>query len=143
MKVGGRDFNQTKEDVERAMRGTAPEELRKYLVEVNGQPYPPKQVLAHVTGWKRQSFTTMEAQRVLNKLGFVCREAGLLADGRAAWLPYSGKGPSPAYHLPGGAVGNDIDVPDRMAALEAALVTAQEAIAGLSARVRALEESRG
>jgi hypothetical protein len=27
--------------------------------------YPPKQVLATVSGWDRTSFTTMEAQRVL------------------------------------------------------------------------------
>lgn len=143
MKVGGRDFNQTKEDVERGMRGAQPEELRKYLVEVNGQPFPPKQVLAHVTGWERQSFTTMEAQRVLNKLGFDCREAGTLTDGRKAWLPYTGKGPSPAYHLPGAPAWDEDDGDrDRLSVLEAALVTAQEAIAGLSARVRALEESR-
>lgn len=142
MRVGGRDFNQSKADVERAMQGAPPEELRKYLVEVNGQPYPPKQVLAHVTGWGRQSFTTMEAQRVLSKLGFVCREAGMLADGRAAWLPFSGKGPSPAHHLRGDAATRDESDLDRIATLEAALVTAQEAIAGLSARVRALEESK-
>lgn len=141
MKVGGREFDQSKEDVERAMRGVQPDELRKYLVEVNGQPFPPKQVLAQATGWERQSFTTMEAQRVLNKLGFACREAGTLADGRAAWLPYSGKGPSPAYHLPGAPAWDDGDR-DRLVALEAALVTAQEAIAGLAARVRALEASR-
>lgn len=31
--------------------------------------YPPKQVLAVVTGWERTSYTTMEAQRVLGKIG--------------------------------------------------------------------------
>lgn len=77
------------------MQDEPPEEIRKYVVEVNGTVFPPKQVLAHVTGWERQSFTTMEAQRVLNKLGFTCREAGTLPDGRAAWLPYSGKPDSP------------------------------------------------
>src|SRR6476469_2562627 len=101
MKVGGRNFDQTKQGVEEAMRSEEPEQIRKHLVEMNGTVYPPKQVLAHVTGWGRQSFTTMEAQRVLTKLGFVCREAGAEPDGRAAWLPFSGKGPSPAHQLLG------------------------------------------
>ncbi|MEU4673981.1 hypothetical protein AB0F91_40000 [Amycolatopsis sp. NPDC023774] len=129
MKVGGRDFDQSKLDVERAMLGEEPEEIRKYIVEVNGTVYPPKQVLARATGWDRQSFTTMEAQRVLTKIGFVCREPGTLPDGRAAWVHTTGEqletAPSEAA---------------RIAALEAALTTAQEAIAGLVARIRALED---
>ena len=82
MKVGGRDFDESKQDVEQAMRGEEPEPIQKYLVEVNGTVYPPKQVLARATGWDRQSFTTMEAQRVLNRIGFVCRVADRAADGR-------------------------------------------------------------
>lgn len=140
MKVGGRDFSQSKLDVEQAMRGEGPEEIRKYMVEVNGTAYPPKQVLARATGWERQSFTTMEAQRVLTKLGFACREAGSPRDdGAIPWLPFTGKGPSPAAHVPGTARARAAE--DRIDALEAALATAQEAIAGLSARVRALEEA--
>ncbi|MFF1614161.1 hypothetical protein ACFVYA_40895 [Amycolatopsis sp. NPDC058278] len=131
MKVGGRDFGQSKRDVEEAMRGEEPEQIRKHLVEVNGTVYPPKQVLAHVTGWDRQTFTTMEAQRVLTKLGFVCREAGARPDGSLAWGHATGE-----QHK--GALG---DV-DRIAALEAALATAQAAIAGLDARVRSLEDRR-
>ena len=75
MKVGGRDFNLTKQEVEVRMRGEEPELIQKHTVEVNGQVFPPKQVLAHVTGWARTSFTTMEAQRVLTRIGFVCAEA--------------------------------------------------------------------
>jgi hypothetical protein len=98
-------------------------------VEMNGTVYPPKQVLAHVTGWDRQSFTTMEAQRVLTKLGFVCREAGAGSDGRPAWVHATSE------QLQGAS--REVD---RIAALEAALATAQAAIAGLDARIRALEE---
>jgi hypothetical protein len=58
------------------MRGKAPETIHKYVVQVSGTDFPPKQVLATVTGWPRRSLTTMEAQRVLNKIKFVCREAG-------------------------------------------------------------------
>jgi hypothetical protein len=75
MKVGGRDFNLTKQEVEARMKGTNPELIQKHVVEVNGQWYPPKQVLGRATGWARTSFTTMEAQRVLTRIGFVCTEA--------------------------------------------------------------------
>lgn len=74
MKVGGRDFSFTKEEVEARMKGTDPELIQKHVVEVEGQSYPPKQVLGQVTGWPRTSFTTMEAQRVLTRIGFVCTE---------------------------------------------------------------------
>lgn len=123
MKVGGRDFLLSKEDVEREMRGEASETIRKHFVELNGTAFPPKQVLAQVTGWKRDTFTTMEAQRVLSKLGFVCREAGVTAGGDAVWSAVDG---NPA-------------VAERLAALEAALATAQAAIAGLATRLDALE----
>jgi hypothetical protein len=75
MKVGGRDFNLTKQEVEVRMKGEDPELIQKHMVEVNGQIFPPKQVLGHVTGWERTSFTTMEAQRVLTRIGFDCAEA--------------------------------------------------------------------
>lgn len=75
MKVGGRDFNLSKQEVEVRMKGEVAELIQKHMVEVNGQMFPPKQVLGHVTGWARTSFTTMEAQRVLTRIGFVCAEA--------------------------------------------------------------------
>ena len=75
MKVGGRDFDLTKQEVEARMEDAEPELIQKHVVDVNGQLFPPKQVLGHVTGWERTSFTTMEAQRVLTRLGFVRTEA--------------------------------------------------------------------
>ncbi|MFF5291910.1 hypothetical protein [Paractinoplanes globisporus] len=75
MKVGGRDFDLTQQEVEARMMGENPELIQKHMVEVNGQMFPPKQVLAHVTGWDRTTFTTMEAQRVLTRIGFLCTEA--------------------------------------------------------------------
>jgi hypothetical protein len=75
MKVGGRDFDFTKQQVEARMKGEEPELIQKHMVEVDGQMFPPKQVLGHVTGWARTSFTTMEAQRVLTRIGFDCAEA--------------------------------------------------------------------
>lgn len=75
MIVGGRDFSLTKDEIEFRMRGMEPETIQKHAVEVNGQLFPPKQVLGVVTGWERSSYTTTEAQRVLTKLGFACIEA--------------------------------------------------------------------
>lgn len=93
--------------------------------------FPPKQVLTHVTGWERQSFSTVEAQRVLNRLGFVCREAGVLDDGRPGWRPLATDDPGASGLL------------ECVGAIEAALATAQEAIAGLAARVRSPEGQSG
>lgn len=77
-------------------------------------------MLATVTGWDRQSFTTMEANRVLARLGFHCCRVG---------------------HRPDG-VGQDALSPAdrRLSAVEAALAVAQEAIAGLANRVAQLEQ---
>lgn len=80
MKVGGREFDLDKREVEALLKGVEPEQIQKHVVEVNGQWFPPKQVLGHVTGWPRTSFTTMEAQRVLTRLGFACTET------RPGWI---------------------------------------------------------
>lgn len=85
--VGGRELNLTADDVTRSMRGVDPETIREHFVLIGDIPFPPKQALAQVTGWDRRTFTTMEATRVLGRLGFDCRRAGQGADGRQAWLP--------------------------------------------------------
>ena len=131
MIVGGREFNERRIDVEQAMRNVDPESIQKYAVEVNGVNYPPKQVLATVTGWERTSFTTMEAQRVLRKLGLDSYSVSVMRTGRREFTPMNDEMDS--------APANSSD--ERLATLESALTTAQEAIAGLSARVRALENS--
>lgn len=122
MTVGGRGLEIDAAEVKRRMRGVPAETIREHLVELNESAYPPKQVLAEVTGWDRQTFTTMEAQRVLTRLGFVCRRAGDTADGRRAWI----------REQPGGAVG---DLERRVAALETELVVVKEAIGGISRRM--------
>lgn len=131
MVVGGRELGVTKDEVIRKMHPVEPEPIREHLVEVDGTAYPPKQVLAEITGWPRQSFTTMEANRVLLRLGFVCRRAGLLGhDGRPVWLAEDSE-----QHEP-------ISIEHRLSAIESALAVAQEAIAGLRNRVNELESSR-
>lgn len=130
--VGGRPFDFSKAEIERRMRGVQPEAIREHLVEVLDTVYPPKQVLATVTGWERTSFTTMEAQRVLSRVGLICRRAGTAGSGQRVWA---------VDHI-SDEVGTvtEAEVPDmRLARLEAQLTVAQEAIASLAARVQKLE----
>lgn len=130
--VGGRPFDFSKQDIERQMRGIQPEPIREHLVEILGTVYPPKQVLATVTSWDRTSFTTMEAQRVLSRVGFTCRRAGS-ADGRHAWVVDRASDEDPGLAA-------ESELQDaRLARLEAQLAVAQEAIASLAARVQKLE----
>lgn len=132
MKVRGRDWKWSKASVEQAMRDQVPDTIQKHVVEIGGTVFPPKQVVEHVSGWTRISFTTAEAQRVLTKIGFVCREAKAGRDGRVGWMPSDGR-----------EIGSEANYFDRLVAVEAALATAQEAIAGLAARVRAIEAAEG
>ena len=67
-------FNLTRQDVEKAMIGVLPEQIRKYYVEVNGEKYPPKQVLSKALRLGRVEFTTMDAASILRRLGFKLHE---------------------------------------------------------------------
>ncbi|HEV3000613.1 MAG TPA: hypothetical protein VGW75_07730 [Solirubrobacteraceae bacterium] len=68
--MGGRQFAVTRADVERAARSELPAPVRDYYVVVRGRRYPPKQVLALLTGLPRSRFTTHHAVRTLRRLGF-------------------------------------------------------------------------
>jgi hypothetical protein len=123
--VGGRDLELTKEQVERAVKGIPGELYRTYYVEINGVRYPTKQAFAAATGWQRQTFTSHEANRVLNRLGFECVNTDY---------------PNDDFDVPiDGPERGDESVPDIVESLE--VLTA--AVAGLSRRVTALENSAG
>jgi hypothetical protein len=122
MVVGGRELDLTANDVLDKMHNVEPEPIREHLVEIGDKEFPPKQVLAAVTGWDRQSFTTMEANRVLARLGFNCCRIG--------------------YRSHGAAREEQSPIERRLFAAESALAVAQEAIAGLANRVAKLEASR-
>lgn len=131
--VGGEQYEFDRNRVERTMKNVHPESIQKHLVELLGTVYPPKQVFAELTGRSRISFTTMEAQRVLTRLGFVCREAGQKIDDRPSWMPVKVGEPaasaSPAHV-------------NHLVAVECGLATANLAIAELQRRVEALEAIR-
>jgi hypothetical protein len=104
-RIAGQDFELDRERVEKAVDGDLPDPVQEHYVVVRGRRYPPKQVLARVTGLDRADFTTHQARRVLKRLGFVAARdtddvdapvppaTGLPHGGRqaAALAPFVGK----------------------------------------------------
>jgi cell wall assembly regulator SMI1 len=70
MTVSGRKYDLDAQRVQEALEGELPEPIREHFVVINGRRWPPKQVLALVTGLDRADFTTHQARRVLTRLGF-------------------------------------------------------------------------
>jgi hypothetical protein len=68
--VSGHEYNLNSESVEAALQGALPDPIHEHFVVVNGRRWPPKQVLAWVTGLDRADFTTHQARRALTRLGF-------------------------------------------------------------------------
>lgn len=69
-------FDLTREGVERAMRGVAPESIQAHYVIVRGRRFPPKQVIAAVTGLDRSTFISTQARSILERLDFTVGRAG-------------------------------------------------------------------
>jgi hypothetical protein len=79
MTVSGHQYSLDSGTIETALQGALPEPIHEHFVVINGRRWPPKQVLALVTGLDRADFTTHHARRVLTRLGF---PAGRAATGR-------------------------------------------------------------
>jgi hypothetical protein len=58
------------------MRQRLPDPVHEHYVVISGRRFPPKQVLACVTGLDRADFTTHQARRILRRLGFVAARVG-------------------------------------------------------------------
>jgi hypothetical protein len=69
-RVAGSDFHLSAETVEGVVAAVDPEPIQEHYVIIGGRRYPPKQVLAAVTGVDRADFTTHQARAVLRRLGF-------------------------------------------------------------------------
>jgi hypothetical protein len=69
-------FDLTREAVESAMRDVPPESLQTHYVVVGRRRYPPKQVIAAVTGLDRSTFISTQARSVLERLGFTVGRVG-------------------------------------------------------------------
>ncbi len=103
-RVAGEDFELDAHQVERTLAGVDPEPIREHYVVVGARRYPPKQVMAMVTGLDRADFTTHQARSILRRLGFgVYRRQGAppttagqvpsprSAPGSAGLEPYAGR----------------------------------------------------
>ncbi len=66
----GKRFYVSKSRVESSMLEVTPHRVTKYGVEINGQEYPVRQVLAIATGTPEIEWSTTNAYRLLQKLGF-------------------------------------------------------------------------
>jgi hypothetical protein len=73
--VSGHDFELERGLVERTLERELPDPVFEHYVVVCGRRFPPKQVLASVTGLDRADFTTHQARRILMRLGFVAARA--------------------------------------------------------------------
>lgn len=79
MTVSGHQYSLDSWNIEAALQGALPEPIQEHFVVINGRRWPPKQVLALVTGLDRADFTTHHARRMLTRLGF---PAGRATTGR-------------------------------------------------------------
>ena len=73
--VSGRRVELERDAIESSLASVLPEPVRQHYVVVHGRRFPPKQVLACVTGLDRADFTTHQARRILRRLGFVAARA--------------------------------------------------------------------
>ncbi len=79
MTISGQRYDLDARRVQEALQGELPEPITEHFIVVNGRRWPPKQVLALVTGLDRADFTTHQARRALTRLGF---SAGRTASAR-------------------------------------------------------------
>jgi hypothetical protein len=70
MTISGHQYDLDSRTVEAALDGVLPEPIHEHFMVINGRRWPPKQVLALVTGLDRADFTTHQARRALTRLGF-------------------------------------------------------------------------
>src|SRR6266566_2975666 len=75
MTISGQRYDLDARHVEEALHGELPEPITEHFIVVNGRRWPPKQVLALVTGLDRADFTTHQARRALTRLGFTAARA--------------------------------------------------------------------
>jgi hypothetical protein len=69
----GQEFELSKEDFVKAMKGIKPGNIQKYSTIVGGIEYPIRQVVAGGTGRPAIEFTSAAAYRLLQRFGFEIR----------------------------------------------------------------------
>jgi hypothetical protein len=87
MTISGHLYDLHPRDVEAALQEELPEPIQEHFVVINGRRWPPKQVLAVVTGLDRADFTTHQARGALTRLGFPAARATRMRGQRPAHGP--------------------------------------------------------
>jgi hypothetical protein len=100
MTVSGHRYDLDSRSVEAALQGQLPEPIHEHFVVIHGRRWPPKQVLALVTGLDRADFTTHQARRALTRLGFSAARAASPRGHHP--VPLSAALPQPAVSGPAG-----------------------------------------
>ena len=102
MTVSGHRYELDPHAVQTALEGVLPEPIHEHYVVINGRRWPPKQVLALVTGLDRADFTTHQAHRALTRLGFPAARAASSREHTRAPMGRPGhRDRCPAGPLPG------------------------------------------
>jgi hypothetical protein len=76
VQINRQSFDLDSENIARTMSRVLPEPIQMHYVVIGGRRFPPKQVIAAVTGLDRADFTTHQARRVLRGLGFGAARRG-------------------------------------------------------------------
>ena len=95
MTVSGHRYELDSRGVQSALEGVLPEPIHEHFVVINGRRWPPKQVLALVTGLDRADFTTHQARRALTRLGFPAARAARSRSHRMRAAQAAGPAASP------------------------------------------------
>ena len=66
----GKTFTLSLAGVEASLLDVEPERVTKYGVEIHGQEYPVLQVIAAASGIPKIEWSTVNAYRILQKMGF-------------------------------------------------------------------------
>jgi hypothetical protein len=69
-RLKGKEYELSRADVERTAANLEPRPTEKYAVQIGGRYFPPKQLLAAVLRLAPSTYTTMDASRILARLGF-------------------------------------------------------------------------
>ena len=72
----GKTFRMSRAGIEASLVNVTPERVTKYGVEIHGHEYPVLQVLAATTETPKIEWSTVNAYRILQKLGFEIRAHG-------------------------------------------------------------------
>lgn len=86
--LGSESFAFSAPDVVRALRHVRPKPIRDYYVVVAGRRFPPKQVVAELTGLPSTSFGSEHARSLVRSTGFPVHRRG--EESPSAEGPYGG-----------------------------------------------------